>query len=50
MADNSTGTPSVVRRAAGLATALALLTVLTGVAVAEPSTKDKLEAAEAEFK
>jgi len=50
MADNSTGTPSVVRRAAGLATALALLTVLTGVAVAEPSTKDKLEAAESEFK
>lgn len=39
-----------MRRAAGLAAALVLVTGITGVAGAEPSTKDKLEAAEAEFK
>jgi peptidoglycan hydrolase CwlO-like protein len=50
MADNSTGSRSAVRRAVGLAAAFALVTALAGVALAEPSTKDKLEAAEAEFK
>jgi peptidoglycan hydrolase CwlO-like protein len=50
MADNSTGARSVRRRAAVVAAAFLLVTALVGVAAAEPSTKEKLAAAEAEFK
>jgi murein DD-endopeptidase MepM/ murein hydrolase activator NlpD len=50
MADNTTGARPLLRRALGLAAVFALVTALAGVAGAEPSTKDKLEAAEAEFK
>jgi len=50
MADNSTGARSFVRRALGLAAAFVLVTALAGAAGAEPSTEQKLDAAEAEFK
>jgi len=49
MADNSRGSRSLAGRALGVAVLLALVTTVAGVALAEPSTKDKLEAAEAEF-
>ncbi len=49
MADNRRSVRPGSRRAAGAAAVLVLLASLTGVATAEPSTKDKLEAAEAEF-
>ena len=50
MAHNSRPARAVLRRAAGVCAALALVTGLAGVAGAEPSTKAQLEAAEAEFK
>lgn len=49
MAENRGSSRPASRRAAGLAAAFVLVSALTGVAGAEPSTKDKLEAAEAEF-
>jgi len=49
MADNSRGSRSLAGRALGVAVLLALVTTVAGVALAEPSTKDRLEAAEAEF-
>jgi len=49
MADNSRGARSAPRRAVAVAAVFALLTTLMGVAAAEPSTKEKLAAAEAEF-
>ena len=50
MAENSTGARTARRRAAAVAVAFLLVTGLVGVAAAEPSTKEKLAAAEAEFK
>ena len=50
MADNSTGARPFFRRALGLAAAFVLVTALAGAAGAEPSTEQKLDAAEAEFK
>src|SRR3990170_7054558 len=50
MAHNSRPARALLRRAAGVCAALALVTTLAGVAGAEPSTKAQLEAAEAEFK
>src|SRR3990172_1121060 len=50
MAHNSRPARALLRRAAGVCAALALVTGLAGVAGAEPSTKAQLEAAEAEFK
>jgi murein DD-endopeptidase MepM/ murein hydrolase activator NlpD len=49
MAENSTGARVLVRRALAVLAALALLTTFAQVAGAEPSTKQKLEAAKAEF-
>jgi peptidoglycan hydrolase CwlO-like protein len=50
MADNSTGARSFFRCALGLAAAFVLVTALAGAAGAEPTTEQKLDAAEAEFK
>jgi len=49
MADNARRSPALVRRALLVAAVLALVAAVAGVALAEPSTKDKLAAAEAEF-
>jgi murein DD-endopeptidase MepM/ murein hydrolase activator NlpD len=49
MAENSKGARVLVRRALAVLAALALLTTFAQVAGAEPSTKQKLEAAKAEF-
>ena len=49
MAENHTGSGVVLRRALAMVTSLALLTSLAQVAVAEPSTQEKLDAAKAEF-
>jgi murein DD-endopeptidase MepM/ murein hydrolase activator NlpD len=49
MAEKSRGVPGVLRRALAVLAAIALLTALAQVASAEPSTKDKLEAAKAQF-
>jgi len=49
MAENSKGLPGVLRRAVAVLAAMALLTTLAQVASAEPSTKDKLDAAKAQF-
>lgn len=49
MAENSRGVPGALRRALAVLAAMALLTALAQVASAEPSTKDKLEAAKAQF-
>ena len=49
MAENHAGSPVVFRRALAVVAALALLTSLAQVAVAEPSTEEKLDAAKAEF-
>ena len=49
MAENHTGSGVVLRRALAVVTSLALLTSLAQVALAEPSTQDKLDAAKAEF-
>jgi murein DD-endopeptidase MepM/ murein hydrolase activator NlpD len=49
MAEKSRGVPGVLRRAFAVLAAIALLTALAQVASAEPSTKDKLEAAKAQF-
>lgn len=50
MADNRAGARSALMRAALLAVVMALLTNLAGAAGAEPTTEQKLEAAEAEVK
>jgi len=49
MADNHSGSGVVFRRALAVVAAMALLTSLARVAVAEPSTEEKLDAAKAEF-
>jgi murein DD-endopeptidase MepM/ murein hydrolase activator NlpD len=49
MAENLTGGRVVFRRALAVGAAVALLTAFAQVAGAEPSTKEKLEAAKAEF-
>ena len=49
MAENQSGSPVVFRRALAVVAALALLTSAAQVALAEPSTKQKLEDAKAEF-
>ena len=49
MAENHSGSGVVFRRALAVVVALALLTSLAQVAVAEPSTQEKLDAAKAEF-
>jgi murein DD-endopeptidase MepM/ murein hydrolase activator NlpD len=49
MAENHSGSGIVFRRALAVVAALALLTSLAQVAVAEPSTQEKLDAAKAEF-
>ena len=49
MAENQGVLPGVLRRAVALLAAMALLTALAQVASAEPSTKDKLDAAKAQF-
>jgi murein DD-endopeptidase MepM/ murein hydrolase activator NlpD len=49
MAEITKGLPGVLRRAVAVLAATALLTALAQVASAEPSTKDKLEAAKAQF-
>lgn len=49
MAEKSRGVPGVLRRALAVLAAMAVLTALGQVASAEPSTKDKLEAAKAQF-
>jgi murein DD-endopeptidase MepM/ murein hydrolase activator NlpD len=49
MAENHSGSGVVFRRALAVVAALALLTSLAQVAVAEPSTQEKLDAAKAEF-
>jgi murein DD-endopeptidase MepM/ murein hydrolase activator NlpD len=49
MAENHSGSGIVFRRALAVVVALALLTSLAQVAVAEPSTQEKLDAAKAEF-
>jgi murein DD-endopeptidase MepM/ murein hydrolase activator NlpD len=49
MAENHSGSGVVFRRALAVVAALALLTTLAQVAVAEPSTQEKLDAAKAEF-
>ena len=49
MAENHSGSPVVFRRALAVAAALALLTSVAQVAFAEPTTKQKLEDAKAEF-
>lgn len=50
MAQNRRGARGLQRRLSGAAVALLLVVALAPIAGAEPSTKDKLEAAEAEFK
>ncbi len=50
MADNRAGARSAILRAAVLAACMALLASLAGVAGAEPTTEQKLKAAEAEVK
>jgi peptidoglycan hydrolase CwlO-like protein len=49
MAENSRRARDLARRAVGAAAALLLLVALAGVAGAEPTTKQKLDAAEAQF-
>jgi murein DD-endopeptidase MepM/ murein hydrolase activator NlpD len=49
MAENHPGSPVVLRRALAVVAALALLTSAAQVALAEPTTKQKLDAAKAEF-
>jgi murein DD-endopeptidase MepM/ murein hydrolase activator NlpD len=49
MAENHSGSGVVFRRALAVVAALSLLTSLAQVAVAEPSTQEKLDAAKAEF-
>jgi murein DD-endopeptidase MepM/ murein hydrolase activator NlpD len=49
MAENHSGSPAVFRRALAVVAALALLTSAAQVALAEPTTKQKLEDAKAEF-
>jgi murein DD-endopeptidase MepM/ murein hydrolase activator NlpD len=49
MAENHSGSGIVFRRALAVVAALALLTSLAQVAVAEPGTEEKLDAAKAEF-
>ena len=49
MAENHTGSGVVFRRALAVVAAVALLTSLPQIAVAEPSTEEKLDAAKAEF-
>ena len=49
MAENHSGSPVVFRRALAVVAALALLTSAAQVALAEPTTKQKLEDAKAEF-
>lgn len=49
MAENHSGSPVVFRRALAVVAALALLTSAAQVALAEPSTKQKLDDAKAEF-
>src|SRR5262245_12126741 len=49
MAEKTKGLPGPRRRAVAVLAAMALLTALSQVASAEPSTKDKLEAAKAQF-
>jgi len=49
MAENHSGSGVVFRRALAVVAALALLTSIAQVAVAEPSTQEKLDAAKAEF-
>ena len=49
MAENHSGSPVVFRRALAVVAALALLTSVAQVAFAEPTTKQKLEDAKAEF-
>ena len=49
MAENHTGSGVVFRRALAVVAAVAILTSLPQVAVAEPSTEEKLDAAKAEF-
>jgi len=49
MAENHTGSGVVLRRALAMVTSLALLTSFAEVALAEPSTQEKLDAAKAEF-
>ena len=49
MAENHSGSPVVFRRALAVVAALALLTSVAQVALAEPTTKQKLEDAKAEF-
>jgi murein DD-endopeptidase MepM/ murein hydrolase activator NlpD len=49
MAERSRGAAGVLRRALAVLAAMALLSALAQVASAEPSTKDKLEAAKAQF-
>jgi murein DD-endopeptidase MepM/ murein hydrolase activator NlpD len=49
MAENHSGSGAVFRRALAVVAAMVLLTSLAQVAVAEPSTQEKLDAAKAEF-
>jgi murein DD-endopeptidase MepM/ murein hydrolase activator NlpD len=49
MAEKTKGVPGVLRRAVAVLAAMALLMTLAQVASAEPSTKDKLDAAKAQF-
>jgi murein DD-endopeptidase MepM/ murein hydrolase activator NlpD len=49
MAENHSGSGVVFRRALAVVAALALLTSLAQVAVAEPGTEERLDAAKAEF-
>jgi murein DD-endopeptidase MepM/ murein hydrolase activator NlpD len=49
MAENHSGSGVVFRRALAVVAALALLTSFAQVALAEPSTQEKLDAAKAEF-
>ena len=49
MAENHTGSGVVLRRALAMLASLALLTSFAEVALAEPSTQEKLDAAKAEF-
>ena len=49
MAEKTKGVPGVLRRAVAVLAAMALLTALAQVASAEPSTKDKLDNAKAQF-
>lgn len=49
MAEKTKDVPGVLRRAVAVLAAMALLTALAQVAAAQPSTKDKLDAAKAQF-